>query len=350
MRATLFVTLALVALPGTALAADPPTATTQTTPTTPTTTTPTKPTTPTTKPTPPVAKKGKLSVQLQRIYSVHRKRTVLTGQKFRIRAIVRPFVANQKLKIRVYRHGKKIGFFSRRMFQPHGAAFGRVTIDFKSAKTGTLTVTVSHAATPELATLVATPAHVQVVSGHLSQGARGPAVTLLQEGLAKLHFAVPSSGVYDGGTGRAVMAFRKVNHLGRTYSANLSLLRRVLTKGRTFKVRYPHDGKHAEGDLGLQVLALINKNGSVYRIYHMSSGKPSTPTVLGRFRVYSQELGTNSHGMVDSNYFIRGYAIHGYFDVPPYNASHGCLRVPIPNARAIHDWLNLGDIVDVYYR
>ena len=65
----------------------------------------------------------------------------------------------------------------------------------------------------------------------------------------------------------------------------------------------------------------------------MSSGKPSTPTVIGRFRVYSKTPGTNAEGMVDSNYFIRGYAIHGYAEVPTYAASHGCLRVPIPDAR-----------------
>ena len=47
-------------------------------------------------------------------------------------------------------------------------------------------------------------------------------------------------------------------------------------------------------------------------IYTMSSGKPSTPTVIGRFTVYNKEPGTNSEGMVDSSYFIRGYAIHGY--------------------------------------
>jgi lipoprotein-anchoring transpeptidase ErfK/SrfK len=34
--------------------------------------------------------------------------------------------------------------------------------------------------------------------------------------------------------------------------------------------------------------------------------------------------------------------------VPPYPASHGCLRVPIPDARTIFDWLRLGDRVFVY--
>ena len=43
--------------------------------------------------------------------------------------------------------------------------------------------------------------------------------------------------------------------------------------------------------------------------------------------------------MVHSSYFIRGYAIHGYIDVPAFNASHGCLRVPIPDAWRIFSWL-----------
>ncbi|TMK38355.1 MAG: L,D-transpeptidase, partial [Actinobacteria bacterium] len=78
--------------------------------------------------------------------------------------------------------------------------------------------------------------------------------------------------------------------------------------------------------------------------------KPSTPTVIGHFRVYTKDPGTNSEGMVDSNYFIAGYAIHGYADVPTYAASHGCLRIPIPNAAAVFAWVKVGDPVDVYAR
>jgi lipoprotein-anchoring transpeptidase ErfK/SrfK len=52
--------------------------------------------------------------------------------------------------------------------------------------------------------------------------------------------------------------------------------------------------------------------------------------------------------MVDSNYFIRGYAIHGYAEVPTYAASHGCLRVPIPDAAGIYGWVREGTPVDVY--
>ena len=51
---------------------------------------------------------------------------------------------------------------------------------------------------------------------------------------------------------------------------------------------------------------------------------------------------------MDSNYFIRGYAIHGYAEVPSYAASHGCLRIPIPNAPAVFGWVQVGYPVDVY--
>ena len=66
--------------------------------------------------------------------------------------------------------------------------------------------------------------------------------------------------------------------------------------------------------------------------------------------MYRKDFGINSEGMVDSNYFITGYAIHGYADVPTYPASHGCLRVPVPEALSIYSWLQLGTPVDVYYR
>ena len=65
--------------------------------------------------------------------------------------------------------------------------------------------------------------------------------------------------------------------------------------------------------------------------------------------MYSKTPGTNAKGMVHSNYFIRGYAIHGYASVPTYPASHGCVRVPIPDAMSIYNWVRLGDRIDTYY-
>jgi lipoprotein-anchoring transpeptidase ErfK/SrfK len=52
--------------------------------------------------------------------------------------------------------------------------------------------------------------------------------------------------------------------------------------------------------------------------------------------------------MYYSFYFYGGYAIHGYPSVPTYNASHGCVRVPIPDAKHIYSWLDYGDDIHVF--
>ena len=75
---------------------------------------------------------------------------------------------------------------------------------------------------------------------------------------------------------------------------------------------------------------------------------PATPTIKGKFRFYRKDAGYNSLGMYYSVYFIRGYATHGYHDVPTYPASHGCLRNPIPDSVHIYNWIDLGDPIYVY--
>jgi lipoprotein-anchoring transpeptidase ErfK/SrfK len=52
--------------------------------------------------------------------------------------------------------------------------------------------------------------------------------------------------------------------------------------------------------------------------------------------------------MFDSNFFIGGYAIHGYPDVPAYAASHGCIRIPNADAPTVFGWVSLGDPIYVY--
>jgi len=175
-----------------------------------------------------------------------------------------------------------------------------------------------------------------------------PFVALLQQRLAAVGYATPQTGAYDAGTERAVLAFRKVNRMPRITTLTPFVVDRLMRGVGGFRVRYPQHGRHVEAHLGQQVLALI-ENGKVVRAYVTSSGSPATPTVLGNFRFYMREPGTNGLGMVYSSYFIRGYAIHGYHDVPTYNASHGCLRVPVPDAYAIYSWIRLGDQIDVYY-
>ena len=167
---------------------------------------------------------------------------------------------------------------------------------------------------------------------NVGPGQAGQSVRLLQSELDGLHYAVPLTGVFEEGTARALIAYRKMTGLERVPAAGRRVFELLQRGAGSFHVRYRGDGRHVEANLTKQVLAEIEPGGRVRTIYTMSSGKPSTPTVIGRFQVYLKTPGENSEGMVDSNYFIRGYAIHGYAEVPTYAASHGCLRVPIPDA------------------
>ena len=264
-----------------------------------------------------------------------------------VRGIVLPFVAGQRVKLSFYRDGRKVQV-STATVQDLGNGAGQLHVSFSSARTGVVQVHAVHYATAQQAQFTARSARVHFASPSLSSGSRGPSVRVLQSELRALHYVVPLSGAYDEATARAVTAFRKLTGLARTSSTNRSFFRRLQHGGGAFHVRYRRDGRHVEADLTRQVLAEIEPGGRVHAIYEMSSGKPSTPTVVGRFQVYSKTPGVNAKGMVDSNYFIRGYAIHGYPEVPVYAASHGCLRVPIPNAAAIYAWVRLGTPVDVY--
>ena len=170
---------------------------------------------------------------------------------------------------------------------------------------------------------------------------------LLQARLAALGYVVGQRGLFDQRTARAVLAFRKVTGMARTTNASSEVFRALAHGKGAFPVRHHEHGKHVEADLSRQVIALI-RGGKAERIYPVSSGKPSTPTILGSFHVYSKSPGFNAKGMYFSNYFIRGFALHGYATVPVFAASHGCLRVPIPDAIPIYSWLKVGDIVDVY--
>lgn len=267
-----------------------------------------------------------------------------TSRSFTARVVMKPYVANETAVLRVYRGNKKIRVKTLTFKPVAGGTAGVATLKVKSAKAGTIALRASHAATPGLATVRTKTTKVTVVRPFASNGSRGPAVRILQSKLAAMKYVVPRTGVYDGGTARAVMAWRKVAGLSRTYTATSEVFNGLLAGKGQFKVRHPKDGRHVEARINSQVLALVN-GSKVERIYHTSSGAPATPTIRGKFRVYRKDPGTNAKGMVDSAYFIRGYAIHGYASVPPYNASHGCLRVPVPNARAIYDWLRLGDVV-----
>ncbi len=290
---------------------------------------------------------GHMTLSLQHVYS--RPAFALTGESVVVRGVVRPYVPGQRVVVRFMRDGREVSSRWASVLAL-GKGTGQFHVGYVSAAGGVEWATATHAASAAQGAFFAKSAQVRVFSADMHEGAGGPAVGILQQQLSRLHYAVPTNGVFDEATGRAVVAFRKMTGLERIPTTDATFFHLLGEGAGQFHVRYPRDGQHVEANLSTQTLAEIEPGGRVRRIYTMSSGKPSTPTVIGRFRVYSKTPGTNAKGMVDANYFIRGYAIHGYAEVPTYAASHGCLRVPIPDAASIYAWVQLGTPVDVYFQ
>jgi lipoprotein-anchoring transpeptidase ErfK/SrfK len=268
------------------------------------------------------------------------------GQRLTVSGAVRPYAAGQTAVIDISRNG--VGISSERVAVDAAAdGSGQFAAQFTAAAKGSYVAQVriessdgSTAAGPEQASVISTAFRAH-------RGSRGVKVRLLQRGLRRLGYVTPVSGRYGAPTARAVLAFRKVNRMGRRAVAGRAVYKKVFRGNGTFRLKYPGRGKHVEFDKSRQVLVLARR-GRAERIYHASSGKPSTPTVFGTFRFYRRQWGTNSLGMVHSVYFIRGYAIHGYRSVPTHPASHGCIRIPIPNAYSVAKWISLGDTIFVY--
>jgi hypothetical protein len=293
----------------------------------------------------PVPVAGKASISVAGGLPTKKVRYFTRGQRVVVKGSVKPFVAGQVVTLAIVRRGKVAGRRTAAVIPGrHGA--GRFSARFTTKRRGRLRLVVKHAATPQQAAFRASK-RIDVVSWSAGAGARGTPVLLMQRALLGLGFAVPVTGYFDDGTARAVTAFRKTNSMGTSGFASPAVFDKLMRGQGAFRLRYPKAGRHVEFDWSRQVLVLAEK-GMPWRTYHASSGKASTPTVFGTFHFYSKTPGTNSHGMVDSNYFIGGYAVHGYASVPTYPASHGCIRIPIPNARDVFNHISLGETIYVY--
>ncbi len=273
---------------------------------------------------------------------------VVSDATWKVSGTVPTYVAGQRVRLHVLRNGRRI--IARTLTVRRHGSHGVFTASLHVSGIGRITVRAFRAATAAQARLAWSPYSIWLVAPQAQPGERSYAVRILQHQLAALHYVVGAPGVYDARTQRAVLAFRKMVGLVRNEQADASVFGALAAGEGAFPIRYPAQGRHVEADLTHQVLALIGANGVVQQLYPMSSGKPTTPTTLGSFSVYSKTPGTNSLGMVDSNYFNGGDAIHGYAEVPPYAASHGCLRVPVPDAPTIYAWVQIGTPVDVFYR
>ena len=343
-RAVLPLAILLLA-PATAAAAG--TTTTSTQPITTPTTTTTPPTTKTpAKPTPPPAK-GSAKLFLPGIFVVDHQAVTVPGRRAQIEGIVRPFVPGQWVDIRAF-VGRRLIKRDRLRIKPSpNHRYGQFVETLASPIAGEVVVSATHARTPQMDGFTAKRGY-ETLDVNVGPGSTGRFVQLVQQRLAALHFYIPQTGVYDNGTELAIDAYHRLLRWGTYKTLDGRTISFLMNGWGQFKVRFPNHGRHAEGNLSTQLLALVD-GSKVELIFPISSGKPSTPTILGDFHVYERTPGYLPDGMYYSDFFIRGYAIHGYDPAPDFPASHGCMRLPIPDAITAYHWLALGDWVDVYY-
>jgi len=319
------------------------TSATTTTTTTPTTPTPTP--TPTPKPKPAPAVTAKLTLSSPDALVVKKNKAVLQGRYVKVTGSVSHYVAGQFVRVTATLNKKK--FRSDRLrIKPGTHGTGRFTATIKPKAAGILRVQVTHKRTAELKGF-SKVIGITSMSPNANYGATGLFVDLVQQKLAALHIYIPQTGVWDSGTQWAIDAYHRLLNRGYSTVLDPATLNDLLAGKGSFPVRYPKQGRHVEGNLGKQLAALID-GSKVYWIFPISSGKPSTPTILGSFQIYNRVPGYLPDGMYFSDFFIRGYALHGYDPSPDYPASHGCMRLPIQDAIPAFNWLQIGDWVDVY--
>jgi lipoprotein-anchoring transpeptidase ErfK/SrfK len=191
-----------------------------------------------------------------------------------------------------------------------------------------------------------------------SSGPTGPvsqATLALQQQLAGLGY-LDESGVdgLDGpATETAVLAFQKWQRLPRTGDADTRTLAALAAAERPAPITKGPAGGRLEVLVDRQVMLVIEDN-AVVRAIAVSTGKPSTPTILGTFSIYAKIPRWWSVPFRDwllwALPFSGGFAVHQYPSVPTEPASHGCVRVTQYDEKWVYDFVSVGTPVTVLAR
>ncbi|CAB4878430.1 unannotated protein [freshwater metagenome] len=178
-----------------------------------------------------------------------------------------------------------------------------------------------------------------------------PGTRAVQERLTALGY-LPASAV-DGLAGyrtqQAIMAFQAWNGLDRDGVVGPATSAKLKTASRP-------RGTAGGASRRIEVhrargVALLIDGGRVVRAIHISTGAGADATPRGRYRVFRKERRSWSVPfrvwLPYASYFNKGIALHESPDVPPQPASHGCVRVPAPEAPEVYAFATVGTEVVV---
>jgi hypothetical protein len=165
--------------------------------------------------------------------------------------------------------------------------------------------------------------------------------------LIALGYLPPGSadGRFGPVTQEGTFAFQKWERLNRTGLIDAATRARLSTAQRPTPIGRGGAGKRAEVLVDRQMTLLIVANKVIHAI-SVSTGKPSTPTPPGNYRVYAKIARWWSVPFREwlpwAVPFVGGIAFHEYAIVPTYAASHGCVRQPVSVARMTYDFAEIG--------
>ncbi|MFL5935914.1 MAG: L,D-transpeptidase family protein, partial [Gaiellaceae bacterium] len=189
----------------------------------------------------------------------------------------------------------------------------------------------------------------------LRLGPPDAAVKAAQQRLIELGYLLP--GDDDGRPGpatqNAILSFQKWERLDRTGLLNSRTKTRLGAATHPLPISTGTAGKRAEVLLDRQVALLIDDN-EVVRTIAVSTGKASTPTPPGDYRVYAKIPRWWSVPFREwlpwALPFVGGIAFHELQDVPVVPASHGCVRQSFTVARWTYNFATIGTPVKVIAR
>jgi peptidoglycan hydrolase-like protein with peptidoglycan-binding domain len=183
------------------------------------------------------------------------------------------------------------------------------------------------------------------------RGAKSSSTRQIQQRLADLHYLSKKAvdGVEGYQTQEAVIAFQSWKGLERDGVVGPATTA-ALAHAKQPKPQSSGPSKRIEVYRAKGV-ALLIAHGKTKRAIHVSAGAPGTPTPPGTFQVFRKELQSWSVPfqvyLPYASYFNAGIAFHEYPDVPVYPASHGCVRVPAPEAPGVYKFAKIGTTVVV---
>jgi hypothetical protein len=187
----------------------------------------------------------------------------------------------------------------------------------------------------------------QVPNGHAPADPRG-----VQSRLVSLSYlpADAVTGAWNARTSHALVAFQAWERLARDGVVGPQTLA-ALENAERPNPASRLGGRRVEVYREKGVTLLV-ENGKVQRALHSSSGKGGYETPTGSFSIFRKERNSWSVPyqvwLPYASYFNGGIAFHAYADVPAHPASHGCVRLPIPEAPFAYSFMSIGTHVTVH--